>query len=162
MPGLRAAAVFAVVILAACAATAVNRDWTYSRYLVDDEDARPQAAAALVEHDRCRVCFSTRERAIDWRWLQPNGAAGVNVESAVEARTARVRVVLAGAADALRFGRVLAEFGDQSSTPWTGVIGERDFTHRYAQPGHYLIDVRLQLRNGEVRRERHAVTIAGP
>lgn len=54
-----------------------------------------------------------------------------------------------------------AEFGDGSSTPWTGIVGEREIVQTYEKPGQYAVIVWLQLRNGEMRADRRTLTIAG-
>ena len=156
-----AAATFGLIVLLSGAATAFNRDWTSWEYLVEDAAARNRAAGALVDFDACRVCFSTRARAIDWRWLETNGTQDVDFETSVKARTATVRVFLNGS-DGLRFGRIRTDFGDGSTTPWTGIVAGRELVHTYDRPGEYTVVVWLQLRNGQMRAGRRAVLIAGP
>ncbi len=51
------------------------------------------------------------------------------------------------------------DFGDQSGTLWTPVVGEWRLTHQYRQPGEYLVTIWLQLRDGSTRLERRTVTI---
>jgi hypothetical protein len=162
-PGSRwavAAATFGLIVLLSGAATAFNRDWTSWEYLVGDAEARSAAAAALVDFDACRICFATRARAIDWRWLETNGTQGIDIETSVTTRTATVRVFLNGA-NGLRFGRIRTDFGDGSTTPWTGVVTGRELVHTYDGPGKYTVVVWLQLRNGEMRADRRAVLITG-
>ena len=154
-----AAFVFVTVVAVAVAATAFNRDWTRWEYVVDDRAAREVLASALVRHDRCRVCFTTREPAIDWRWLRPNATDAVNIEASVESSAAKVNVHLAGGEDRLRFGRMLAEFGDGSSTNWIGIVRHREIVHSYKQPGRYSVVVWVQLPNGEMRGDRRTLTI---
>jgi hypothetical protein len=166
-PGVRAgspwavaAGTFGLIVLLSGAATAFNRDWTSWEYLIADADARGAAAAALVDFDACRVCFATRARAIDWRWLETNGTQGIDIETSVTTRTARVRVFLNGG-NGLRFGRIRTDFGDGSTTPWTGIVNGREIVHTYDGPGTYTVVVWLQLRTGEMRADRRAVLIAG-
>jgi hypothetical protein len=155
------ASVVVIIIVAALGATAFNRDWTRWEYFVEETFARETLAGALVEHERCRVCFTTRERAIDWRWLRPNGTEAVNIETAVESGKARVKVYLAGQDGVLRFGRILTEFGDGSSSGWTGIVSRKEISHSYREPGRYSIVVWVQLPNGELRGDRRTVTIGG-
>lgn len=155
------AGVFVSVVSVALAATALNRDWTQWEYFAEDKSVRETLAAALVQHDRCRVCFTTRERAIDWRWLRPNGIEAVNIETSVESSKATVSIQLAGEDGAPRFGRMLTEFGDGSSTSWTGIVGQKAVTHSYKVPGRYAVVVWVQLPNGEMRGDRRTLTIGG-
>jgi hypothetical protein len=155
------AATLAAIVLGSVGSTAFNRRWVHADYLGDDADARRAAAEALVTPDECRVCFATRDPAIDWRWLDPNGAERVNVETSVNVRTARVRVILDGTHGPLRFGRIRAEFGDGFATRWTGIVGTRELVHTYEQPGEYPVVVWLQLRNGEMRAGRQTISIPG-
>jgi hypothetical protein len=155
------AATIVIIVVSSAAATAFNREWISDEYLIDDTQARRSAATALVDLDQCRICFATSNRAVDWRWLEPNGTERVNVETDVSSRTARVKVVLDGPDDILRFARMRAEFGDGSSSPWTGIVYERELAHRYSEPGQYSIVVWVQLRNGELRADRRSITISG-
>jgi hypothetical protein len=153
----------ALVVLLSGAATAFNRDWTNWEYFVEPGKAQRAATEALVGHDRCRVCFGTRARAIDWRSLKPNPTDGVNIEVEVNALEAEagVRVVLAGGDGGLRFGRFRADFGDGTETSWTGVVEEARLVHQYKHPGTYTVVVWLQLRNGDMRADRRTLTLAG-
>ena len=151
------AATLVAIVAVAAVATAFNRRWMHPDYLLPDDRARQSAAQALVALDQCRVCFATRDSAIDWRWLEPNAAEGVNLETSTEGGRANVRVVLNGPEGALRFGRIRADFGDGSGTAWTGVVGSRSLVHTYATPGEYSVVVWLQLRNGEMRASRQTV-----
>ena len=127
----------ALVVLLSGAATAFNRDWTNWEYFVEPGEAQRAVTEALVEHERCRVCFGTRARAIDWRWLEPNTTDRVNIEVSTDSLDASVRVVLGGAApDGSRFGRMRADFGDGDQVSWTGIVEEGRLTHTYDTPGH--------------------------
>jgi hypothetical protein len=159
--GIAVGAMIVIIVVSSAAATAFNREWISDEYLIDDKQARRKAAAALVDLDQCRICFATSNRAVDWRWLEPNATERVNVETQVSSRTARVKVVLNGPDDILRFARMRAEFGDGSSSPWTGIVYERELSHSYSQPGQYSIVVWVQLRNGELRADRRSLTISG-
>ncbi len=150
-----------LIVVLSGAATAFNRDWTTWEYFLEGPVARRMATEALVEHDRCRICFGTRARAIDWRWLEPNTTDRVNIEVSTESLTANVRVVLAGAEGAPPFGRVRADFGDGADALWTGIVEEGRLTHRYKQPGTYVLVVWLQLRSGDMRADRRTLTITG-
>ena len=124
----------ALVILLSGAATAFNRDWTNWEYFVEPGEAKRAATEALVGHDRCRVCFGTRARAIDWRWLEPNTTDRVNIEVSTDSLEASVRVVLGGAEpDGSRFGRMRADFGDGDDVSWTGIVEEGRLTHTYTR-----------------------------
>ena len=152
----------ALVILLSGAATAFNRDWTNWEYFVEAGEAKRAATEALVGHDRCRVCFGTRARAIDWRWLEPNTTDRVNIEVSTDSLEASVRVVLGGAEPAgSRFGRMRADFGDGDEGSWTGIVEEGRLTHTYKRPGTYVLVVWLQLRNGDLRADRRTLTITG-
>jgi hypothetical protein len=155
------AASLVLVIFTAIAATALNRDWTQWEYFVEDRFAREILAGALVEHERCRVCFTNRERAIDWRWLRPNGTQAVNIETAVASARVTVNVHLAGEDDVPRFGRVMTDFGDGSPAAWTGIVSRKEISHAYRQPGQYSVAVWVQLPNGEVRGDRRTLTVGG-
>jgi hypothetical protein len=155
------AATIAAILLALAVATAFNRDWTHWEYLMDGAAARRRAAHALVNLEQCRLCFATGSAAVDWRWLEPNATETVNIETSVSARTTTIHVVLAGGEDPLRFGRMRAEFGDGSTTPWEGIVGDRRVVHTYEQPGRYPVVVWLQLRNGAMRADRRTVVISG-
>jgi hypothetical protein len=150
-----------LIVVLSGAATAFNRDWTTWEYFLEGPVARRMATEALVEHDRCRICFGTRARAIDWRWLEPNTTDRVNIEVSTDSLTANVRVVLAGAEGAPPFGRVRADFGDGADALWTGIVEEGRLTHRYKQPGTYVLVVWLQLRSGDMRADRRTLTITG-
>jgi hypothetical protein len=155
MPG----ASFVLIVLLCGAATAVNRSWVHWEYQLADDAARRAAAEALVDHDQCKVCFATRDRAIDWRWLDPNGAERVNLETSVIGQTATIHIFLDGESAGLCFGRIRAEFGDGAATAWTGIVGSRELVHTYKRPGEYAVVVWLQLRNGEMRADRRTVSI---
>jgi hypothetical protein len=157
MPGLTVAA----LVLAAGTATAFNRDWTYWEYSPEDLHSRRQAAAALVERDRCRACFSTESAAIDWRWLEPNAAEGVILDASTDGRRATIQLQLAGSEDSLRFGRVRLDFGDGSESAWVDVVGARRLVHEYRQPGTYELAAWMQLRNGTMRGDHRTLTITG-
>jgi hypothetical protein len=150
-----------VVVLTAVGATALNRDWTQWEYLLEDRFAREALAGALVEHERCRVCFTNRERAIDWRWLRPNGTEAVNIETAIASDRVTVNVHLAGDDRVPRFGRVLTDFGDGSPATWSGIVSRKEISHAYREPGRYSLAVWVQLPNGEVRGDRRTLTIGG-
>ncbi len=157
--GWVSAATLAIIVVGAGAATGFNRRWVHPDYLVPDGDARRAAAHALVAPDECRVCFATRDPAIDWRWLDPNGSEDVRIETSIVARTANVRVVLEGTHGPLRFGRIRADFGDGAGTGWTGIVDSRDLVHTYAEPGDYSLVVRLQLRSGDMRVSRQTLSV---
>ena len=57
------------------------------------------------------------------------------------------------------FGRMRVDFGDQSGTLWTPVVGEWRVAHEYREPGTYLLTIWLQLRDGTTRFERQSITI---
>jgi hypothetical protein len=158
---LLAGGTVAAIVLAAIGGTSFNRRWVYGDYLMDDLAARRAAAAALVARDDCRLCFATRDAAIDWRWLEPNAADMVEVDATARARTASIRVALKGGGGPLGFGRMRAEFGDGSATRWTGIVETGEIRHTYARPGDYSVVVWVQLRNGEMRAGRARVAIPG-
>jgi hypothetical protein len=148
-----------LLILLSGGATAFNRRWVDGQYLIREDEANRAAAETLVERDDCRICFATRARAIDWRWLEPNATERVHVETSVRSRAATVRVTLDGEEGALRFGRIRIEFGDGSATDWTGIVNATELDHTYSQSGDYSVVVWLQLRNGEMRADRRTLTI---
>jgi hypothetical protein len=149
------------VVALSSAATAANGDWFHDAYLVPRGAARETAARRLLASERCRACFTSSERTIDWTELEPNPARGV--QSHVELAGSMMTLSIAVEGDGMwtGFGRMRVDFGDQSSTRWTGVVGHWRLSHVYREPGEYLITISLQLRDGTVRLERRTVKVAG-
>lgn len=153
-----------VVLIAGLAtiATAAGREWTRNDYLLDDVSARRLAATGLLELAKCRVCFTSERPAVDWRWLEPNPARDVAVDTAVEGRTVTVRARLEGDGRSQGFARMRVEFGDESATSWMGIVGEREVIHTYREAGDtYTVAVWLQLRDGTVVVRRAVIRIEG-
>jgi hypothetical protein len=146
-------------VAATTAATAANGDWFRDEYLLGRATARQVAAAGLLSLDRCRICMTARAPAIDWTALEPNPARGLQSHLEASGRTIRLDVIVASDGGWTGFGRVRADFGDQSGTRWTPIVGERRFSHQYRQPGEYVVTVWLQLRDGSLRFDRRTVVV---
>lgn len=152
------AIVLAMVALATVATTA-NGAWYYNDYMIDDVSARRTAAEGLVALSRCRVCFSSRSAAFDWTRLEPNGARGVRLDVDVRDHAISARVRVEAPDPAPGFGRVRVEYGDEASTPWSGIVSEAVFRHTYRRAGAYAVTAWLQLRDGSVRIDRATITV---
>jgi hypothetical protein len=139
--------------------TSLRAAWFREQYLVDDLTARRAAASALVTLDRCAVCFSTNETAMDWTRLSPNPVTGLNLYLSADRTQARASVQLEGDSTSRGFGRVRLDFGDKSQPVTEGVVEQREFSHSYRQPGTYEITAWLKLPNGDMRVARSTVTI---
>ena len=168
LPGARVPPPAPVVVAAgavlcavlATAATAVNGDWFRDEYLLGRSTARRVAATGLLALERCRLCFTSRDRSFDWTRLEPNPARGI--QSNVESDRMGIQLDLGIESEGgwTGFGRMRVDFGDQSGTLWTPVVGEWRLSHQYRQPGEYLLTIWLQLRDGSNRVERRTVRIA--
>ena len=144
----------------AVAFTALMGRWSYGDYLLDDHDAHRLAARALVNLDRCRVCFTSRDGPVDWTSLNPNRADAMKVELTPGRRSLDLRVNLVGEGDPIaRFGRVHVDFGDGNTTPWSGIVDEKRYEHEYRQPGTYSVVTWLQLRDGRTHLDRRTIAI---
>jgi hypothetical protein len=138
--GLVAALVVASVVgLSVLSTLAVGRP-THRDYRLPDPQARNAAAAALVSLDRCRVCFTTLDPQVDWRWLAPNPAGTARVEIGQDGRSVVVDVDLGGQPGQPGFGQTRLQFGDGSSRI-VGVVGQARIVHRYASPGVFRLIV---------------------
>ena len=154
------AIVLASVLTIAVAFTALMGRWSYGDYLLDDHDTHRLAARALVNLDRCRVCFTSRDGPVDWTSLNPNRADAMKVELTPGRRSLDLRVNLVGEGDPVaRFGRVHVDFGDGNSTPWSGIVDEKRYEHQYRQPGTYSVVTWLQLRDGRTHLDRRTIAI---
>ena len=159
---LHQAIVIAAALALAFGTTAVMGRWSYVDYLLDDRETHRLAARALVKLDRCRVCFTSRQGAIDWTWLNPNRADGMTVDLAPGRRSVGIRINLITEDDRFaRFGRVRVDFGDGNATSWSGIVEERRYEHLYRQPGTYSVVTWLQLRDGRSRLDRRTINIGG-
>ena len=143
----------------ATAATAANGDWFRDEYLLGRATARRVAAAALLALERCRVCVTSRDRAFDWTELEPNPARGIQSHMVTERQRIQLDIGIESDGGWTGFGRMRVDFGDQSGTLWTPVVGDWRVAHEYHQPGTYLLTIWLQLRDGSTRFERRPVTI---
>jgi hypothetical protein len=159
----REAAVWAVVVVLlvvlSTAASAATSTWFYDGYLVDRVAAQRAAATGLLASERCRTCFTSRERAIDWTTLQPNPARGTRLSMQAHGSSVSMDVAIDGDGPWTPFGRIRVDFGDQAATNWMGVVGRKELTHAYARPGEYTVRVWLQLPDGETRVERQTIRI---
>jgi hypothetical protein len=158
---IASAGMLTIVVVLSLASTAATGHWFYDGYLLDIFTAHREAARGLLVSDKCRVCFSSRARAIDWTDLEPNPARGTVSSPHIEGGTMTMDVAVEGEGPWTGFGRVRVDFGDQSVTKWTGVVGQWQVAHLYRQPGEYAVSVWLQLRDGEVRVERQTIKIGG-
>lgn len=143
----------------ATVATAANRDWFRDEYLLGRATALRLAAAGLLALDRCRVCVTSRDRAFDWTELEPNPARGVQSHVVTERLGIQLEIGIVSEGGETGFGRMRVDFGDQSGTLWTAVVGEWRLAHEYRQPGEYVVTIWLQLRDGSTRLERRTLTI---
>jgi hypothetical protein len=139
--------------------TWLNRDWINADYLLGSRPARHMAAAALVETDRCRVCFTSRHRQVDWTWLEPNPARDPAIDVGVDGHDVRVRADFGSKGGVEGFGRMAIAFGDGTAPVRTGVVGSGEVVHHYRQPGHFEIGITLYLRDN-VRVERRTIDVA--
>jgi hypothetical protein len=153
--------VLTVFLVLSIASTAATGHWFYDAYLLDRITAHREAARGLLASGRCRVCFTSRERAIDWTDLEPNPARGTASHARIDGSTITMDVAVEGDGPWTGFGRVRVDFGDQSTTAWTGIVGRWQVAHVYRQPGVYPVSVWLQLRDGAVRTERQTIRIGG-
>lgn len=138
--------------------TWLNRDWINADYLLGSRPARHMAAAALVETDRCRVCFTSRHRQVDWTWLEPNPARDPAIDVGVDGHDVRVRADFGSKGGVGGFGRMAIAFGDGTAPVRTGVVGSREVVHHYRQSGHFEIGITLYLRDN-VRIERRTIDV---
>jgi hypothetical protein len=155
---LTSASVLALLIALSSVATSARGHWVRPDYLLDQETTWRNAASALLDQERCRICFTSRRRAIDWKGLEPNSARRMHVDTVIDRLTLTLRVVLEGA-NGPGFARMRVEFGDRTATPWTGVVGDRAVSHTYRNPGEHELVVWVQLRDGTVRHERQMVRV---
>ena len=143
----------------ATVATAANRNWFRDEYLLERPAALRAAAAGLLALDRCRVCVTSQDRAFDWTELEPNPARGIQSHVVTERLGVQVDIGIESEGGWTGFGRMRVDFGDQSGTLWTPVVGEWRVAHEYREPGTYLLTIWLQLRDGTTRFERQSITI---
>jgi hypothetical protein len=156
-----AALVVALLVGLSSAATASRGAWARREYLLDETRARRAAAEAMVQFANCRVCFSSTERQIDWRWLEPNPASTPAIDVTVEDGAVGVRVGLETDGAIRGFGRVRIDFGDGADTGWQGIVGAREASHRYEQAGRYRITVWVQVPDAQ-RMHVERVEISNP
>ena len=153
-----AGALLSVVL--STAATATNGDWFRDEYLLGRATARSVAATALLALDRCRLCVTSNDRTFDWTRLEPNPAQGIHSNMVSDRMGIQLNIGIESDGGWTGFGRMRVDFGDQSGTLWTPVVGEWHVTHQYRQPGEYLVTIWLQLRDGTNRVERRTIKIA--
>lgn len=157
-PGLIAALTAMGTVALTSAATAANETWSRGVYLMSPARAEEVAATALVAAGNCQVCFSTRDRQINWTKLPPDAATGMHLDLSTARQIATVHVVLDARADpehridGPRFGRVSIDFGDGTQPTWFGVVGDRSFTHAYTHSGTFVVIAFVDLPGG-----RHVV-----
>jgi hypothetical protein len=154
-----AAGAFLGVVLAT-AATAVNGDWFRDEYLFGRATARRVAATGLLALDRCRLCVTSHDRSFDWTRLEPNPAHGIHSNLVPNRLGIQLDMAIESDGGWTGFGRMRVDFGDQSGTLWTPVVGEWHLAHEYPRPGEYLVTIWLQLRDGTNRVERRTIKIA--
>ena len=158
-PSIVVAAGAVMSVAMATTATAFNGDWFRDEYLLGRATARRVAAAHLLALERCRVCVTSSDRSFDWTDLQPNPARGIQSNAATDRLRMELTLSIESEGGWTGFGRMRVDFGDQSGTLWTPVVGEWRLTHEYRQPGEYVVTIWLQLRDGSTRMERRTVTI---
>ena len=151
--------VLVLLVGASAAASATTGRWVNGDYLRDEVAAHRAVARALVALDRCRICFTSRDGPTDWRQLEPNAARTVRADAWVQRRRAIVHASVEPRDRLAGFARLSIDFGDRSTTPWTGIVGERDVEHEYHDAGAYTIAVWLQLRDGSTHVVRQVVTV---
>jgi hypothetical protein len=152
----------AICVIVSTATTAGFGRWHHTDYLLEDRDALRVAAGALIEHSRCRVCFTSRDGQFDWTRLTPNTADAMTVEVVPQGRSIALKVGLDGSDGTIRFARTHVDFGDGSEIPWSGIVDERRFEHTYSRAGSYGLVTWLQLRDGRTRLVRKTVRIDDP
>jgi hypothetical protein len=155
-------AVVSICVIVSTATTAAFGRWHHTDYLLEDRDALRVAARALVEHSRCRVCFTSRNGSFDWTRLNPNTADAMTVHVVPQGQSITLSVRLDGSDNTIRFARTHVDFGDGIEIPWSGIVDERHFEHTYSRPGSYGLVAWLQLRDGRTRLVRRTVRIDDP
>lgn len=160
---LRTSTAWAIVVVLlvtlSTASSAATGTWFYDGYLADRVTSHRAAAEALLASERCRICFTSRERAIDWTALQPNPARGPRLSMRAEGSSVFMDVTIDGDGPWTPFGRVRIDFGDETVTKWTAVVGSWRVSHTYQRQGEYAVRVWLQLPDGEVRAERQTIRV---
>jgi hypothetical protein len=144
-------------VVVSIAATSANGTWFRDEYLLGRTTSREIAAASLLSLDRCRLCFTSRDASITWPELGPNPASGIDAHIVARGRDVESHISIASEGGWTGFGKMRVDFGDQSGTPWTPVVGQWNVVHTYAQPGEYIITMTLQLRDGTFRVNRSSV-----
>lgn len=140
-----AAVVLIICVGAATALTAANGRWVRSSYLLHPRIAMHRAQTALVDGGRCRICFTSKQRQIDWTALAPPSDRDPAINLGVEDRLLWLGIELGSAGDGDRLARVSIDFGDGSSSRQLGIVGRREVTHAYARPGSYTCVVSMSL-----------------
>ena len=133
-PSIVVAAGAVMSVAMATTATAFNGDWFRDEYLLGRATARRVAAAHLLALERCRVCVTSSDRSFDWTDLQPNPARGIQSNAATDRLRMELTLAIESEGGWTGFGRMRVDFGDQSGTLWTPVVGEWRLTHDTANP----------------------------
>ena len=139
------AGVVAILVATCTVLTAAFGRWTRGDYLLHERLAHQAGVAALVEHDRCRVCFTSRHRQVDWAWLAAPVAADPQVSTAIDGRLLWLEVKVESPAEPAA-GRVVVDFGDGTHAAM-GLVGRREITHDYDALGEYIVVTSVHLRD---------------
>jgi hypothetical protein len=153
------AAVVAITVGLSSAASAASGDWISHDYLINDARATEVAARGLLANDRCRVCFTSRNRAIDWKWPEPNPARRLDVNTTIDRLSVTIHARVDGDEAGTGFGRMRVDFGDGSESVRTGIVGTGEVSHRYPRAGEYSVTVWLDMRNGSADVSRHVIRV---
>lgn len=134
------------VVLWCVGATMVLGRWSKAEFVEGDLKARRRAALALVSLDRCRVCFTSSNRQIDWVWLKPNPAKEPRLDVRASGADVEARIELDSADGVDGFARAMLDFGDGSTPQGVGVVGRTVVSHRYREPGEFRVQVTIETR----------------
>ena len=153
------ACVISLIVGGFTAATPANGDWTSARYLMDSRTATSVAAAALLASGACLGCVSSRHGHTDWKQLEPNSARGAHIIVDKNHLSMSLGIAVEGDEALPAFGLARVEFGDESETPWTGVVGALDVVHTYRRPGRYDVKIWFRTKSPPIRLYQEAVDV---
>jgi len=156
---LVSACVVALIVGGFTAATPANGNWTSARYLMDSRKATLVAAAALLASGACLGCVSSSRGHTDWKELEPNSARGAHVIVDKDHLSISLRIAVEGDDALPAFGLTRVEFGDDSTTAWTGVVGALDVAHTYRRPGRYDVKIWFRTKSSPIRLYHEAVDV---
>jgi hypothetical protein len=153
------ACIISLIVGGFTAATPANGDWTSARYLMDSRTATSVAAAALLASGACLGCVSSKHGHTDWKQLEPNSARGAHIIVDKNHLSMSLRIAVEGDEALPAFGLARVEFGDESETPWTGVVGALDVVHTYRRPGRYDVKIWFRTKSPPIRLYQEAVDV---